>query len=246
MRVVFHERFKEVYDADPAAAPGRMECVLEELESRYPLVEAEPATEEDLLLVHSPDHLARVSRHHRIYELALLAAGGTIRAAELCLKGEPTFALVRPPGHHASPDACWGFCWFNNVAIAVEKLRRRGRVKQVLIVDFDLHYGDGTANAFARTPEVVYRHLAGRDRQTVLQDMEDCLASLKPYDLVAVSAGFDRHEADWGGVLKTEDYQTLGRLLRATGRPVFAALEGGYNHRVLGQNVRAFLEGLAG
>lgn len=244
MRVVFHPQFTEVYDSDPAAAPGRMESVLEALEDRYPLITAEAATEEDLLLVHRPEHVARVRERRRLYEIAVLAAGGAIKAATLALEGEPAFGLIRPPGHHASPNSCWGFCWFNNLAVAVEKLRRQGQVGHVLIVDFDLHYGDGTANAFAGVPQVRYRHLSGGSRELFFADLEQCLAGERA-DLVAVSAGFDRHEEDWGGLLKTQDYEAIGRMLRAYGAPVFAVLEGGYNHRVLGRNARAFLDGLA-
>lgn len=222
-----------------------MESVLEALADRYPVVEPEPVGEEDLLLVHNREHLARVRRRGLVYELALLAAGGAIKAAELAAAGEPAFALVRPPGHHASPNSSWGFCWFNNLAVAVGKLRRKGLARKVLIVDFDLHYGDGTAGIFAGVPEVTYHHLAGRSRQGFFEDLGRCLLAEGDVDLVAVSAGFDRHEEDWGGLLKTEDYAVIGSRLKAASVPIFAVLEGGYNHRVLGANVRAFLEGLS-
>ena len=87
--------------------------------------------------------------------MAILAAGATIEAAQSALNKEAAFALCRPPGHHASPDSCWGFCYFNNVAIAVRKLLAEGKVKRVLIVDFDLHYGDGTANTFVGESDVL-------------------------------------------------------------------------------------------
>jgi len=67
-------------------------------------------------------------------------------AAELAIEGKPSFGLIRPPGHHASPDSCWGFCYFNNIAIAIRRLIDEGRVKKALIIDFDLHFGDGTFN----------------------------------------------------------------------------------------------------
>ncbi|MEM0233369.1 MAG: hypothetical protein QXL22_05045 [Candidatus Nezhaarchaeales archaeon] len=67
--------------------------------------------------------------------------------------------------------------------------------------------------------------------------------------MLAVSAGFDRHEEDWGGMLRTEDYYEIGKILRKfsiskSKGVIFAVLEGGYNHSVLGRNVKAFLEGL--
>ncbi|MGB9885586.1 MAG: histone deacetylase family protein [Moorellales bacterium] len=242
---MYHHRFRLVYDTDPAAGPGRMESVMEALGNRYPIVVPEPAGEEEALLVHHPQHLARVKRHKAVYEMALLAVGGAIKAAELALTGEPAFAAVRPPGHHASPNYAWDFCWLNNVAVAVQKLRREGRVNRVLVVDFDLHYGDGTANAFEGVPEVTYWHLAGGSRERFFDDLERSLEKAGEAELLAVSAGFDRHEEDWGGLLRTEDYRTIGARLKSTGLPVFAVLEGGYNHLALGVSVRAFLEGLA-
>ncbi len=249
MKVVFHERYKEVYASDPAAAYGRMESIVKELKGRYVFVEPAPASEDDLQLVHHLEHIERVKQRGPLYEAALLAAGGAILASELAMEGESAFGLIRPPGHHASPGSSWGFCWFNNVAIAVEKLRAAGRIKKAIVVDFDLHYGDGTANIFARVPEVAYHHVEGYTRQVFLDDLKEFLEARQDCDLVAVSAGFDRHERDWGGLLKTEDYETIGRILRdyaartCRGR-VFAVLEGGYNHDVLGENVRAFLDGL--
>ena len=249
MKVVFHERYKEVYTSDPAAAFGRLESIVQELQDQYVFTEPAPAGEDDVKLVHQAEHIQRMKQKTLIYELAMLAAGGAILASELAMQGESAFGLIRPPGHHASPGSCWGFCWFNNVAIAVEKLRAAGRIKKALIVDFDLHYGDGTANIFARIPEVVYYHGEGSHRQAFLDDLKRFLEFQKNCDLVAVSAGFDRHEKDWGGLLKTEDYQTIGTLLRDYARQtcqgkVFAVLEGGYNHDVLGKNVKSFLEGL--
>jgi acetoin utilization deacetylase AcuC-like enzyme len=243
MKIIFHENFKLVYDYDPAAARGRMECIVEELQDAYEFIEPQPAKESDILLVHEAALLNWVQSKPMIYELALLSAGGAIKAAHLAAQGEPAFALIRPPGHHASSSNTWGFCWFNNVAVAVEKLRRQGLVNKVLIVDIDLHFGDGTSNIFEDVPEVFYYHLYG------LQGLEECLKFYKECDLVAISAGFDMHKKDWGLLLSTEDYTTIGKMIaayarRVCGGRVFAVLEGGYNHRVLGKNVKALLEGL--
>lgn len=250
MKVVFHDRYREVYASDPAAAPGRMDCILEELKGRFSFVEPSPASEEDIKFVHHAEHIRRVKQRSLTFEIALLAVGGAILASELAMRGECAFGLVRPPGHHASPGASWGFCWFNNIAVAVEKLRVAGKIKKGMIVDFDLHYGDGTANIFYSVPEVVYHHVEGGSRQKFIYDLEHFLKYQSGHDILAVSAGFDRHEQDWGGLLKTSDYNLLGAMLRdyadqnCAGK-IFAVLEGGYNYDVLGQNVRAFLTGLA-
>ena len=243
MKIVYHGRFREVYSSDPAAAPGRIECILSELGETYEFVEPEPASEEDLKLVHTLGHIERVKRT-KVFDIALLAVGGAIKAGELAVRDEPAFALIRPPGHHANPDHSWGFCYFNNIAIAVEKLRSLGKIRKVFIVDFDLHFGDGTNAIFSRNPEVAYCHLP---RVNALKELEKTLDAVKECDLLAVSAGFDRHIEDWGRMLTTEDYAKIGRILRnfslkVCGGRRFAVLEGGYNHKVLGKNVKAFLE----
>ncbi len=96
------------------------------------------------------------------YSIALLAAGGTVLAARKALEwGRPTFALVRPPGHHAGACHGGGFCYFNNVAVAAEALREK--VGRVAIVDIDLHHGNGTHDIFYPRQDVLYisTHQAG-------------------------------------------------------------------------------------
>lgn len=242
MKVIFHEIFREVYDIDPAAAKGRVDCIVDELKGSYEFVEPLPAAESDILLVHGHNHLERVKNMGLLYEVAALSAGGSIKAAEMAVRSEPAFALIRPPGHHASKNSCWGFCWFNNVAIAVEKIRRSGAINKVLIVDIDLHFGDGTSNIFSDAPEIFYYHLYG------LEGLAKCLDINKDCELIAVSAGFDMHVNDWGDILLTEDYTTIGKMIAKHARRYcngrfFAALEGGYNQRVLGKNVKALLQG---
>jgi len=250
LKVIYHNRYREVYSSDPASAPGRIESIYEELQDRFEFVEPKPASEEDVLLVHSRSHIDSVKAHPLTYEIAILAAGGAIKAAEIALHGEPAFGLIRPPGHHASQGSSWGFCYFNNVAVAVERLRQEGRIKRALIVDVDLHYGDGTANIFASSPNVTYFHPEAGNRQAYLNELSRFLSARhEPFDILALSAGFDRHEQDWGGMLKTEDYQTIGKMIKefaeskCNGRR-FAVLEGGYNHSVLGKNVNSLLEGM--
>lgn len=79
---------------------------------------------------------------HRSFDIALLAAGGALRALELAAAGSPALAIVRPPGHHAEPARGMGFCVFNNIAIAAQAARTR--YGATLIVDFDYHHGNGT------------------------------------------------------------------------------------------------------
>ena len=95
---------------------------------------------------------------HRSYDAALRAAGGCLVAVDAVMAGEveSAFCLVRPPGHHATPWRAMGFCLFNNVAIAVEHARRRHGLHRVAVVDFDVHHGNGTNDAFYFDPDVLY------------------------------------------------------------------------------------------
>jgi acetoin utilization deacetylase AcuC-like enzyme len=99
-----------------------------------------------------PDTFTSTATH----EVALLAAGAAIDAARHAVRtGEPSMALVRPPGHHAEPDRAMGFCLYNNIAIAAAALRADG-LARVAIVDIDVHHGNGTQDAFYADPSVLY------------------------------------------------------------------------------------------
>ena len=246
MKVVFHEDFYQVYASDPAAASGRMEAITKVIEPYVAFVQAESASESEIAAVHSKDHIERV-KTAGVYHLAALAAGGAIQAAEIGMK-EPCFGLIRPPGHHASSSGAWGFCYFNNMAVALESLRRARKIKRAYVLDIDLHFGDGTVSIFSESAHVAVHNVSTRDRAEYLaevkREMDHCEA-----DIIGISAGFDNHRNDWGGTLETEDYRTIGRMVRKRashqGVGCFAILEGGYNHRVLGHNVLALIQGLS-
>lgn len=90
------------------------------------------------------------------YDIAWLAAGAAVEAAMHAYQhGEPSLALIRPPGHHAEPDRAMGFCFYNNVAVAAAALRAAGAAR-VAIVDIDVHHGNGTQAAFYEDPSVFY------------------------------------------------------------------------------------------
>ena len=140
MKVVFHEAFYQVYAGDPAAAAGRMEAIMKVVEPAVETVQAVPATEKQIAAVHTRSHMERVKRQG-VHEVAAIAAGGALQAAEIGM-AEPCFGLIRPPGHHASSDSAWGFCYYNNMAVAVHHLKARRKIRAAYILDIDFHFGD--------------------------------------------------------------------------------------------------------
>ncbi len=131
------------------------------------------ASVDELSLVHAQEYIACVKSQAEMgggwldadtiispgsYEVALYAAGGTLRAVEAVMSGETdnAFALVRPPGHHAT---CWqamGFCLFNNIAVAAKFALANFNISRILIVDFDVHHGNGTQDTFYNDAHVLY------------------------------------------------------------------------------------------
>jgi acetoin utilization deacetylase AcuC-like enzyme len=247
MKVIFHEDFYQVYVHDPAAERGRMEAIVNTIQSHVEFVTAVPATQDQISAVHTQRHIIHV-RNKGPYDMAALAAGGAVQAATIGLT-EPCFGLIRPPGHHASAASAWGFCYFNNMAIALETLKQQNKIQQAYVLDIDLHYGDGNVNILSSKDYVTVCNIDSFDRfayvDRVTREMENCSA-----DLIGISAGFDNHKHDWGGLLETRDYQDIGQQVKAAvnrnGGGCFAILEGGYNHKVLGENVMALIEGLSG
>ncbi len=159
-------------------SPARLEAVLAGLAARLvqrgaaSWVEAPRVSREDVLRVHTPAHLARLGALDRSgggaldpdtflgpgsLEAALRAAGAAVWGAERALAGGgPAFCPVRPPGHHATPGRAMGFCLLNNAAIAARTALDRLGAERVLIVDWDVHHGNGTADAFRTEPLVRY------------------------------------------------------------------------------------------
>jgi len=143
-----------------------MKKVLEEVKPR-------PATREELKMIHAPAYIDQVAQTEgksyfrldmdtstcaKSYETALLAAGGLLELIKVVMEGKLNngFALVRPPGHHAERDRAMGFCLFNNVAIGAQYAIQTFSLDRVLIVDWDVHHGNGTQNSFYEDPRVLY------------------------------------------------------------------------------------------
>ncbi|MHA2397264.1 MAG: histone deacetylase family protein [Promethearchaeota archaeon] len=254
MQIVFHERYlNSNYAMDPAASPGRLEGIINLISKKeeYEIIVPEPATDKDILRAHTDRHLNQIKKDNLLYELSSLAAGGSILAANEGFKGNPTFAVVRPPGHHASANSCWGFCYFNNMSISLLKLFSEKKIRSAFILDFDLHFGDGNVNILSNRKDgfkVKILNPESNNRVSYIEEVKEYLERLGNIDLFAASAGFDQGIADWGNLLYPEDYYELGDLMKKSSEKLcngrrFALLEGGYNHEVLPKNLDAFCQG---
>jgi acetoin utilization deacetylase AcuC-like enzyme len=242
-------------------------------ERGYQFLVPEPASEEDVLRVHDNEYIwvlkkglvedADTPAYDNIYEFARLSAGGAILAAEV--KG---FSLMRPPGHHAGAGGAAlgavtrGFCYLNNIAIAVKHLD-----EPTLIVDIDGHHGNGTQEIFYRNEKVVYVSLHRHPNYpgTGMVSDENCLnfplppdcgdalyvrtldkafktLDLGRFEVVAVSAGFDTHAGDLASLGLTErSYAEIGKKIAALKKPTFFVLEGGYSGENVGKGIDELL-----
>jgi acetoin utilization deacetylase AcuC-like enzyme len=145
---------------------------LDDLKGLFEEIPPRPATREEITTVHDPKYVDRIaataghpevhldadtSTSARTYEVALLAAGGVLAAIDAVMDGlSNAFALVRPPGHHAERDRAMGFCIFNNIAIGAHYALSKHKMERVLIIDWDLHHGNGTQHAFYADQRVLY------------------------------------------------------------------------------------------
>ncbi len=144
-----------------------------DLRSHCTAISPRPASVEELTLVHTPSHVSRIRAFAErgggwltldtvmssaSYDAALYAVGGTLVGIDAVMEGnvDYVFALVRPPGHHAMPQAAMGFCLFNNIAVGAEYALQEYALERLLIVDFDVHHGNGTQAVFYDDPRVLY------------------------------------------------------------------------------------------
>ncbi len=176
--LVHHERYLEHLTGAHPESPDRLVSIMNRLEEnglldRVEWVEPRPADREDILRVHGSEHFEWIRTAYergipqidldtivseRSFDAALLAAGGLLEACDRITGGgiRNALCLVRPPGHHATPNRAMGFCLFNNVAVAARYLQDVSGVERVLIMDWDLHHGNGTQEIFYDDPSVFY------------------------------------------------------------------------------------------
>jgi len=178
--LVYHPDFLG-HDMGPGhpESPERLRAIVSRLETtgllgRLIRIEAEPAPDRWITEIHEASYVKSLGEHvpdsGRVFldpdtsmsphslRAAYLAAGGALKAADAIMAGtvDHAFCAVRPPGHHAEANRAMGFCLFNNVAIAARYLQRHHGVDRVLIVDWDVHHGNGTQHSFYDDPSVLF------------------------------------------------------------------------------------------
>jgi acetoin utilization deacetylase AcuC-like enzyme len=177
--IVRHRKFMEHWMGEyHPESPMRLEAIYAmldepEMAGRFLEVPVESADKKDIMRVHSPGYVNKIESTAGVeytyldpdthacaasYDAAMLAAGGVCRAIAMVHSGElnNAFALVRPPGHHAEKAQAKGFCLFNNLAVGARYAQEMLHVGRILIVDWDLHHGNGTQHAFEEDPSVLY------------------------------------------------------------------------------------------
>jgi acetoin utilization deacetylase AcuC-like enzyme len=274
-KIVFSEKCLNYGDWH-IEGPTRVKMAHEILkEKNYGFLEPTPASEEAVLKVHEADYIWKLKKglvedpdtpaYADIYDYARLSAGGAILAAEV-----NGFSLMRPPGHHAGRSGAAlgvytrGFCYVNNVAVAVKSLG-----KAALILDVDGHHGNGTQEVFQGDEKVVYVSLhrypfypgtgaysegnclnfplpADCGEQHYLRVLDEALSmvDMGRFEVVAVSVGFDAHSGDLASLGLTEDsYREIGKRIGWLKKPTFFVLEGGYMGEQNGRDIDQLLSG---
>ena len=255
--------------------PERVRKAVEILKGKgYEFVAPEPASEDDLLKAHDTEYVWNLKKslvedpdtpaYDNIYEFARLSAGGAMLAAKV-----NGFSIMRPPGHHAGTFGTAlgaytrGFCYLNNIAIAVRHLD-----KPTLILDIDGHHGNGTQEIFFGDKRVTYVSLHRHPNypgtgafsegnclnfplppdcgdEVYLMTLDEALSKvdMDRFEVVAVSAGFDQHAGDLASLGLTDGcYRKIGKKIGKLKKPTFFVLEGGYNGENVGKDIDIFLK----
>ncbi len=277
MKKIFFSKECLNYGAFHIEGPERIEGAVKGLKEKgYLFCKPEIATEKELLLVHSKKYIEELKRgelmrcpdtpvYDGIYDHARFSAGSAISAAK-----SEGFSMMRPPGHHVGSEGfalgvkSRGFCYLNNIAIAVKCLGKR-----TLIIDIDGHHGNGTEEIFKGNKDVSFLSLHCRSIYpgTGLSSQGNCfnfplrencggdiylrtlkrglrMIDMEKVELIAVSAGFDGFKGDLASLgLAGDDFFEIGKLLGKEKRPTFFVLEGGYVSANIEEGIDKILKG---
>ncbi len=278
MRIVYSDKCLEYEFPEHPESPERIRKSYDLLRNRgFQFVKPEKASLNDLLLVHTQEHVNSVKnldyydidtpKIPGIYEFACLSAGAATTAGRLA--EELSFSLMRPPGHHVSSNSKpRGFCYFNNMAIAVKRLLEK--YQKIAILDIDVHHGNGTQKIFSGDERVLFVSLhqsplypgtgikneenclnfplqPNTRKKQYLDKLEKALEAIKKFnpDILGISAGFDTYEKEKlsGLSLDVPDYFQVGYNISKLNLPTFSVLEGGYTDS-LDLCIYNFLQGL--
>lgn len=220
---------------------------------------------------HTPSHMASMETDP-YRDVALLSAGSVMMASELVatVQAKSAFAFTGTAGHHASRGGCWGFCYFNDVAITIQHLRDLG-LTRFLIIDVDPHFGDGTRDFFGEDSSVFHINFHsgtgqkhdpemnnydiglgfGADDVKFLKELKSALELAKDFDfqIAFVIFGHDSHQDDYGGFnLTFNSYPRMASLIcEAAGqRGLVFVLSGGSCIHVAKQAIPDVIKVLAG
>ncbi len=256
--------------------PQRVKIASEILRAKgYQFVEPTPATEDQITEIHDVEYVWNVKKglvedsdtpaYDKIFDYASLSAGAAILASKI-----NGFSITRPPGHHVGKYGAAlgvytrGFCYFNNLAIAVKDLG-----KKALILDIDGHHGNGTQEIFLGDPTVTFvsLHQTPNYPGTGLETESNCINYALPqniggkgyvealdkslggldvgkFEVLAVSAGFDTHKCDLATLgLVEQDFFEIGKRIAKINLPAFWVLEGGYSGQNVGNDIDMLLRG---
>ena len=272
MKIIYNKIFLEHNTGDHPENKDRLKFFFSLPDNKIPY------GEEYLKLAHAKEHISHVKDMcnkglsldldtptcNKSYNVACYAVGATIMAAE-----KSGFALVRPPGHHATRYSSMGFCLFNNMAIAAKYLASNG--KMVFIIDFDIHHGNGTQDIVIGDNKIVYfsTHQSPAYPGSGLKSEQNCiniplkygtndedyikalennlLPALERFnpDIIGLSAGFDSYIKDFDYMNPALGFKLTRKSYEkikeiVKGYKVFAVLEGGYNPESIKEGVEVF------
>ena len=269
MKIVFDKKCLEYKFEGHPESPERVEKIYKTLkENSYKFSKPKLISEKEILEVHKREHLENLKKKNYFdpdsppidFIFPLISASAAVKAAEI--RG---FSICRPPGHHAGKNFLGGFCYLNNIVIAVKTLGLR-----TAILDLDAHHGNGAQDIFLGSKDILYVSLheyplypgTGYESEKncinfslphytsessylkVLSNALEIIEEFKP-EILAVSIGFDTYSKDPLTTLQLEkeSYVKIGKMITSLNLPMFLVLEGGYSEEI-GELALNFLKGL--